>query len=220
MSDVEQDLRDRLRAAPPAFAPVPLAAVATLVEDRRRATRAAARAMLLTAAVLFSGAAILVPALTLGHGGGASNSAGGAAYSGQGNDSGVTAPQAGTASGAPPATASPASGRACPPRMTGNAIVDYVDFVRIGGREYIAGRGGPVRTVPRARLGRKLGTVRCELSAIRPDPYYHPVDGDAGYLPAGTPVYEVSGSGRDVVAAPVGGGYRLYQVYPAQPGPR
>jgi hypothetical protein len=72
--------------------------------------------------------------------------------------------------------------------------------------------------VPRARLGRKLGTVRCELSAIRPDPYYHPVDGDAGYLPAGTPVYEVSGSGRDVVAAPVGGGYRLYQVYPAQPG--
>ena len=219
MTDIEQDLRDRLRAAPPSFAPVPLAEVAIRVEHRRRTARAA----LLTTAALFSGGAILVPVLALGHGVDVvNNSAGGAADS-----RGIPAAGGGQAQGpvpgatraTPPGTyGQPVPGPGCPPRMSGNAVVDYVDFVRIGGREYLASGDGPERTVPRVKLGRRLGTVRCNLSTIRPDPYYHPVDGDAGYLPAGTPLYEVASSGPGLrLAAPVGGRYRLYDTYP---GPR
>jgi hypothetical protein len=215
MTDIEQQLRDRLLAAPPKFDPVPLAAVAERIQRRRQLAGAAG----LVAVVLLSGAAILVPRLAVG-GGDTSNSA---AVAGAASRPDTAIPQAGGKQPAPSVTApdataspgQPPAGLGCPPRMSGNSIVDYVDFVRFGGREYIAGRTGTAQKVPRASLGRRLGTVRCDLSAVRPDPYYHPVDGDAGYLPAGTPLYEIRGTPTGKrIAALVGKDWVVYEVYP------
>ncbi len=217
MTDIEQQLRDRLRAAPPKFDPVPVAAVAERVQRRRQLASAA----VLTAVVLLSGAAILVPGLTLG-GGDTANSGvaagGSAARPDTANPPVAGGKQPVPAAPTPGATASPRplpGGINCPPPMSGNSIVDYVDFVRFGGREYIAGRTGTAKKVPRASLGRLLGTVRCDLSSVQPDPDYHPVDGDAGYLPAGTPLYEIRGTPTGKrIAARVGTDWVVYEVYP------
>lgn len=215
MSDLEQRLEQRLRAAAPRFDPVPLAAVAERVRRRRRATGAVSVAGVVLAAV----AAIAVPRLTIGapgvqtvdSRGGAMAPATGtdsAAGGGTGSTGSQAAPPAG--SGTPPAS----TGAGCPPRMTGNTIVDYVDFVELGGRQYVRLNNQP-DTVPASALGARLGTVRCTLSTIRPDPSYHPKDGDAGYLAAGTPLYAIDGyPATDRLAAPVGGRYLSYRVYP------
>src|SRR6266516_1410825 len=102
----------------------------------------------------------------------------------------------GVAAGGPPSVSSapdrqpgPAA-RACPARDPGS-MVDYVDFVRVGGWEYLAGLPDRYLTVSRDALREKVAVVRCTLAAIQPGPRYQPEDGDASWLPAGTPVYAI-----------------------------
>lgn len=67
--------------------------------------------------------------------------------------------------------------------------VDYRHFLRHDGRLYDA-------TLPNAGavlVGPPLGTVRCMLSESLTPFRYEPVDGDAGFVPAGTPYFAVEG---------------------------
>jgi hypothetical protein len=210
MTDVEQLLRERLRAAPPSFEPVSMHAISDQVDRRRRTVRGAA----MLAAALLSGAAIITPlALTGGRG-----TLNGAADSGT-SAGGMAAPASPSVTAANPAagTGTARSGGTwrCPPPYPQYVAIDYVDFVRLNGHEYVAGQQGAPATVPGSALDRPLGTVRCQLSAIVPDPSYHPVDGDAGYLLPGTVLYAIKGVSPSVrIAALVDNAYRVYQVYP------
>src|SRR5437763_7217074 len=84
----------------------------------------------------------------------------------------------------------------CPPTIGhGQAAVDYVDFVQVSGRHYIANLGGRhVAPLDRADLGRVVARSRCSLSALNDRTHRAPGparDGDTAFLPPGTPVYAV-----------------------------
>jgi hypothetical protein len=77
----------------------------------------------------------------------------------------------------------------------GFAEVDYVDFLQANATQYIAdlGRPGPSR---RPHLGAEQLTVRCSFSRLNAQTHRAPPpprDGDAAFVPAGTPVYSVRG---------------------------
>nr|MDQ6875646.1 hypothetical protein [Actinomycetota bacterium] len=92
-----------------------------------------------------------------------------------------------------------------------NTMVDYVDFVMLGGREYIS--AGPPATIPTAMLGAPVGSVRCQLDKIKPAVDYRSRDGDAAILPAGTRLYAVRGYPASFrLAAVARGRARLYEV--------
>lgn len=119
---------------------------------------------------------------------------------------------AGQPAGARPAAGKPAAAR-CPATRphAENTIVDYVDFVVLGGREYIS--VGPPATIPTAMLGAPVGSVRCQLDKIKPAVDYRIKGGDAGFLPAGTKLYAVRGYPATFrLAAVTGGSARLYEV--------
>lgn len=102
---------------------------------------------------------------------------------------GTADPQAGGASSTPTDGATPiASGSG------GTAIIDWVDFVRFNGISYLAGYpAAGERSLTGADLGEPFATVRFMLSENVRDPEYRIQDGDAAFLPAGTPVYAVKG---------------------------
>src|SRR4051794_32772119 len=79
-----------------------------------------------------------------------------------------------------------------PAEKGGAAAVDYVDFVRLDGRMYIAEFGRP-RHAPPPTLGHEVGAVRCELSAIGPGLHSRSRNGDAAFLPAGTQLLAITG---------------------------
>jgi hypothetical protein len=70
--------------------------------------------------------------------------------------------------------------------------IDYVDFIRAGGLDYMAA-WGPGRPLTDADLGPVQFHVRTMLSGAGKGPSYRPVDGDAAFVPSGQPVYAVRG---------------------------
>jgi hypothetical protein len=81
---------------------------------------------------------------------------------------------------------------ATPPQST---IIDYVDFIRLDGREYLAGFT-PTPPISRADLGEVIAESRCSLSAFNERTHTDPGssrDGDTGFLPPGTDIYAVRG---------------------------
>ncbi len=184
MNDVEQRLRAALAEAVPDADPVELEPIAHRVRRRRQAWSAGAAA-----------AAVLAIATTA------------AIVAGQprGNE-----PIAGPSTEATPtATAS-----TCPPTGKDAATlqIDYIDFVRFGGREYI-GEWTPARALPTVLIGQRVGTVSCTISQIKPAVDYRSKDGDAAFLPAGTPLYAVRGYPASArLAAPRDGEYVLYEA--------
>ena len=99
-----------------------------------------------------------------------------------------------------------------PTQGRSTVMVDWVDFVRLGGVEYVAGLGGSAASVPPEQVGSVVGRVECRLSALafaeQPGPA---VDGDAAFLPVGTAVHAVTGWPTSCrVTALVDGAYRLY----------
>ena len=108
----------------------------------------------------------------------------------------------------------------CPPlkKASGFVTIDYVDFVRYDGRDYISGLDDASRhPVSASLLGRELFRVRCSLAALNDRTGKQPAerrDGDAAFVPAGTPVYTVRGwSPRCRLAARHDGRLYLYLAY-------
>jgi len=92
----------------------------------------------------------------------------------------------------------------------GEAIaIDYVDFLRLGGRMYIA-NGKPVRA---SELGRVITHIRCSLIAEEDQRRGEPplINRTASFLRVGSGVYEVQGyPARCRLAAYLRGRLQLY----------
>ncbi|MDB5074064.1 MAG: hypothetical protein JWO42_243 [Chloroflexi bacterium] len=85
-----------------------------------------------------------------------------------------------------------AAPNAAPVRAAGitTTIIDWVPFVRFGGITYLqAPTAG--RPLGAADLGQRFSIVRFKVAGVVHDPAYHIKDGDAAFLPIGTPVYRV-----------------------------
>jgi hypothetical protein len=194
VNDLEQRLRERLQEAAPVFEPVPVAGVAAGVRRRRSVVLTAAGAMLAV------GAVVAVPWLAL--------------TTGEHRTAGPTPSSA--AATTPPVTPTtrPRPAATCPSPASTGVQVDYVDFLNVGGRSYLAAMAHDRGTVPASALTGRVGVVRCTLATIGPEPTYRPQDGDAGFLRAGTPLYGVTGYPAAFrIAAPAPNGrYRLYEV--------
>lgn len=112
----------------------------------------------------------------------------------------------------------PAKGSAClntPTTGTSSVMVDWVDFVRLHGRQYVRAPGQKVSTVGSDRLGAVIGRIECQLSTLKfhsqPGPS---VDGDAAFLGAGTRVHALRGYPTSCqVVVRVGGVNRVYVAH-------
>ncbi|WP_181780426.1 hypothetical protein [Pseudonocardia pini] len=92
-----------------------------------------------------------------------------------------------------------------PGQVLSRTVVDFVDFLRWGGREYVAGPG----VLADEDLGPAVGVSRCsfrELNDRTGQMTPAPVDGDTGFLPAGTPFFAVSGWAPECRIAAAHGG--------------
>ena len=99
-------------------------------------------------------------------------------------------------------------------RPTCNAQIDWVNFIQVGSTQYVAALQSP-NTLKEGDLGPVYTHVKFKVSGNVCDPNYRPKDGDAAFLDAGTPVYQVDGqppgqelaarfSGQIVVYRPMG----------------
>ncbi|HEV2035886.1 MAG TPA: hypothetical protein VGU71_17115 [Candidatus Dormibacteraeota bacterium] len=75
---------------------------------------------------------------------------------------------------------------------TCNAMIDWVNFVEVGSTQYVA---EPESVVPlqQSDLGPVYTRVKFKVSGNVCDPGYRLKDGDAAFLDAGTPIYQVIG---------------------------
>lgn len=116
----------------------------------------------------------------------------------------------------PPSSSAPTS--AChntSPKGNAMVMIDWVDFVQLDGRQYIAGLDGAVTSIGPSQLGAVVGRVTCQLSALKfskePGPS---VDGDAAFLAIGTEVRAIQGFERSCrVAARIDGANRVYLAH-------
>ena len=93
-----------------------------------------------------------------------------------------------------PTSSSSRSTAPCPAEG-GDAIVDWVQFIRFDGRTYLAQYGTGPRTIDPSQRGRVIGNIRCSLSD-RSDPNRETKDfpdGTAPFLPVGAALYEIRG---------------------------
>ena len=95
--------------------------------------------------------------------------------------------------------ASPNVTASCPTPMqlaAGQSIdIDYVDTLRIGGRDYLISNAKPPATWDPSKAGAPSGSISCTLSTQTIDPNYRLRDGDATFLPVGTDVYLIQTAG-------------------------
>lgn len=103
-----------------------------------------------------------------------------------------------------------------PSTVTGppNASVDWVDFVRFEGVEYLGrGFGGAGATIDVSRLGEPFGRVEVNVSDTAVDPWKPRQDCEAAFLPAGEILYRIVGyDPRFRIATSEG---RVYEAYGA-----
>ena len=94
-------------------------------------------------------------------------------------------------------------------------MVDWVDFVQLGGTQYVAGDDATVSATASNQLGPVVGRVECELSVLKfrtePGPA---VDGDAAFIKVGTAVHAIRDYGtRCRVAVQIAGMNRVYLAH-------
>ena len=104
-------------------------------------------------------------------------------------------PDAGAAPDATPSAAPGATSSAEPTESTRvlGAIVDWADTIKFDGITYLAQDSGVGRPLQAQDLGPKFAELKHRLQANVNDPAYETRNGDAAFLEAGTPVYEVKG---------------------------
>jgi hypothetical protein len=78
-------------------------------------------------------------------------------------------------------------------KLVRQGAVDYVNFVKLNGITYTADRPVVGRTLGDGDLGPVQATVRCSLRDKMDPKRQEPQDGDAAYLEAGSPLYQVRG---------------------------
>ncbi len=74
---------------------------------------------------------------------------------------------------------------------TCNAQIDWVNFIQVGTTQYVAGPQAPT-VLQETDLGPVYAHVKFKVSGNVCDPNYRLKDGDAAFLDAGTPIYEVN----------------------------
>jgi hypothetical protein len=99
---------------------------------------------------------------------------------------------------------------------TCNAQIDWVNFIQVGSAQYVAGPSAPT-VLHEGDLGPVVAHVKFKVSGSVCDPSYRLKDGDAAFLDAGTPIYEVKGHpAAEQLAARFGGQIVVYEpVAPA-----
>ena len=75
---------------------------------------------------------------------------------------------------------------------TCNAQIDWVNFIQVGTTQYVAGPQAPT-VLQETDLGPVYAHVKFKVSGNVCDPNYRLKDGDAAFLDAGTPIYQVNG---------------------------
>ncbi len=78
-------------------------------------------------------------------------------------------------------------------KLVRQGAADYVNFVKLNGITYTADRPVVGRTLRDGGLGPVHATVRCSLRDKMDPKRRGPEDGDAAYLAAGSPLYQVRG---------------------------
>jgi hypothetical protein len=90
---------------------------------------------------------------------------------------------------------------------------DYLDFVRFGGVTYHVADHGVGRPIASDDLGPRFAVVRANPPTSGPPLTYRPRDGDAAFLPVGSPVFTVKGYHPSFrLAASHHGRLRLYET--------
>jgi hypothetical protein len=76
---------------------------------------------------------------------------------------------------------------------TCNAQIDWVNFIQVGTTQYVAGLTQSPTVLQESDLGPVFAHVKFKVSGNVCDPNYRLKDGDAAFLDAGTPIYQVNG---------------------------
>ena len=76
---------------------------------------------------------------------------------------------------------------------TCNAQIDWVNFIQVGTTQYVAGLTQAPTVVQESDLGAVYAHVKFKVSGNVCDTNYRLKDGDAAFLDAGTPIYQVNG---------------------------
>ena len=95
---------------------------------------------------------------------------------------------------------------------TCNAQIDWVNFVQVGSTQYVAGPESP-SVIQESDLGPVYAHVKFKVNGNVCDPNYRLKDGDAAFLDAGTPIYQVTGHApSEELAARFNGNVVLYRA--------
>jgi hypothetical protein len=81
-----------------------------------------------------------------------------------------------------------------------NAQIDWVNFIQVGSIEYLAVPQSPT-VLKEGDLGPVYAHVKFKVSGNVCDPNYQLKDGDAAFLDAGAPIYQVNGESPGVQLA-------------------
>jgi len=93
-----------------------------------------------------------------------------------------------------------------------NVQIDWVNFIQVGSTQYLAGPGSPT-TLQESDLGPVYAHVKFKVSGNVCDSNYRIKDGDASFLDAGTPIYQVKGQSSDAeLAAKYNGSILVYRA--------
>jgi hypothetical protein len=100
---------------------------------------------------------------------------------------------------------------------TCNAQIDWVNFIQVGSTQYVAGPESPT-ILQKSDLGPVNAHVKFKVSGNVCDPNYRLKDGDAAFLDAGTPIYQVKGHpSTDQLAAMFNGSLVVYRALTPAP---
>jgi len=93
-----------------------------------------------------------------------------------------------------------------------NTQIDWVNFIQVDSTQYVAGPQTPT-VLQESDLGSIYAHVKFKVSGNVCDPNYRLKDGDAAFLDAGTPIYQVNGHpSTEQLAARFNGNILLYRV--------